>query len=115
MSHIQRTDAQQRTLESGPFSVAVATEMVLQDRAWGASPERDLTWAEWMLVFQEEVSEVQADAKSLYWTNANNLARLRNLRSELIQVAALCGQLVKVVDVKLAALSDDPMAREGPR
>ena len=83
------------------FADAVAAERRHQDAKWGPLNGRDHTWAEWALIFNAEVGEVNEVMRKVhFWSSAHSqgYGTVYDLRSELIEVAAVCAAVVELID-----------------
>jgi len=81
-----------------PVITEVMFERIQQDEKWGEQNHDDMTW---ITVLTEEVGEAAQASLSLAFGNQTglNLQRQRaNLRSELIQVAAVAVAHVEAID-----------------
>jgi hypothetical protein len=99
MSRRGRTLGENLSLDSRPFPDAVETEMHYQDDIWGFAVSRDLTISDWIVILGEEFGEV-AKARIETFGRPSDGALL-TMRHELIQVAAVAGQIVDCIDESL--------------
>lgn len=77
---------------------AIRAERLYQDGKW--TPGRVHTWPEWFAILGDEVGEVANAVKQLHWLPGDRPAQLDELRSELIQVAAVAAAMVEQLDVE---------------
>jgi NTP pyrophosphatase (non-canonical NTP hydrolase) len=75
---------------------AIGEERDYQDRKWG--DESRHPWSEWAAILGAEVGEVCTEIKDLTWHPTGDKEQLSGLRSELIQVAAVCVAMVEQID-----------------
>jgi hypothetical protein len=78
-------------LNLSPYE-AIEDERDYQNRKWGV--HRTHTWAEWMLILSDEFGEAARAAKNVYWVDGSG----SELRSELIQVAAVAVAMIEQLD-----------------
>jgi hypothetical protein len=71
---------------------AIEEERGYQNRKWGVN--RTHTWPEWMLILADEFGEAARAAKDVYWVDGSG----SDLRSELIQVAAVAVAMIEQLD-----------------
>lgn len=83
---------------------AIKAEREYQEAKWGdANHDRELSFAEWALILSREVGETMEAAGECYWPQdrrpeVHYIDKLSNLRSELVQVAAVAVAMIEVVD-----------------
>lgn len=82
------------------FADAVAAERQRQNDKWGVQRH---TWGNWLLILGEEFGEVCQAMLAVEFPQAPDQAdrsatALEDARMELVQVAAVCAQLVDVLD-----------------
>lgn len=80
---------------------AIIAERIYQDEKWGY--DRSHTWAEWSLILADEVGEASRVMKSLHF-DGELMSWENNLRSELIQVAAVAVAMIEQLDRDRSAL-----------
>lgn len=103
---LRRTETQSLA-EHGLFGHAVAAEMADQDRYWGHAANAPWRMVEWHVILSREVGEVATAIGCIMWPEdyAGDEAGLISLRQELIQVAAVAGQMVDVIDQRLGRVT----------
>lgn len=83
---------------------AVRAERAYQQDKWGdANHERELSFADWALILSREVGEAMEALGRAHWPQDRDPDtsygdKLLDLRSELVQVAAVAVALIEVVD-----------------
>lgn len=107
MSRIERTPEQIEAMQAGPFDEAVALEMALQDERWGLAVASENSWSQWLLILGREFGEAQCAAGNVIWDGMTR-DHLRELRLELVQIAAVAAQIAKVVDDAIASTPEAP-------
>ena len=111
MSRINRTPEQIETLQTGEFFPAVLLEMALQDGHWGPALESTHSWNRWVDILEEEYAEGLNDARLIAAAlrddpDTDVAPRLRALRLELVQVAAVAAQIAAVIEEQMKALEN---------
>lgn len=76
------------------FLDAVQDERVYQDEKWGW---KHRAWAEWGIILGAEVGEVNSALKAMRW-DFNGSSTIDDLRSELIQVAAVAAAMIQQIE-----------------
>jgi hypothetical protein len=71
----------------------IGTERLRQVERWGVQRH---TWLEWLGILAEEFGEAAVEANQLRWSHEN--ASLENLRTELVQTAAVAAAIVEHID-----------------
>lgn len=115
---MERTHQERTAIREGSFEDAVAAERAAQDRHWGEPVSRGLSLPEWNTILAEEVGEIAEAVIGLHFSNEHRLSlarypEWRDLRAELVQVAALCSAVVSVVDYEIAEMDRLRNARPG--
>jgi hypothetical protein len=71
----------------------IGTERLRQVERWGVQRH---TWLEWIGILAEEFGEAAVEANQLRWNHEH--ASLENLRTELVQTAAVAAAIVEHID-----------------
>lgn len=77
----------------------IANERALQDRKWGTN-QKGQAWTYRISILTEEVGEAAAEANDAHTAKdgMDRIAHMRNLRAELVQVAAVAVKTIEMID-----------------
>lgn len=98
-------------MEGGPFLEAVQAEMEGQSNLWGDPSHRGHTMEQWALILGREYGEALDEFGEVLWERRGKgkISALIDLRSELIQLAAVAGSIVERID-SLVSPRESPKA-----
>lgn len=74
----------------------IGAERIRQLELWGV---QRVSWVEWISILAEEFGEASVEANHLNWQHPK--ASLANLRTELVQTAAVAAAIVEHIDAIL--------------